>query len=72
MLASALGFPNNFRAESLAAIQRLRTSLGDIDDSIEATRLAIAVGKALLTERVHLFNEFFWRCPKSFMASSIC
>lgn len=45
--------------ESLAAIQSLRKMLGQIDSDIEATRLAIAEGKALLTERVRLFNEFF-------------
>lgn len=45
--------------ESLAAIQSLRKMLGQIDSDIEATRVAIAEGKALLTERVRLFNEFF-------------
>lgn len=45
--------------ESLAAIQNLRKMLIQIDRDIESTRLAIAEGKALLTERVRLFNEFF-------------
>lgn len=45
--------------ESLAAIQSLRTLLGSIDDRIEETRIAVAEGKALLTERVRLFNKFF-------------
>lgn len=45
--------------ESLAAIQSLRSSLGNIDDRIEATRIAIAEGKVLLTERVRLFNKYF-------------
>lgn len=45
--------------ESLGAIQRLRTSLRNIDDLIDATRIAIAEGKDLLTERVGMFNKFF-------------
>ena len=45
--------------ERLATIQSLRKMLGQIDDSIEATRIAIAEGKARLTERVRLFNKFF-------------
>ncbi|HEY1089592.1 MAG TPA: DUF2326 domain-containing protein [Burkholderiaceae bacterium] len=45
--------------ESLAAIQSLRKQLDQIDNSIEATRIAIAEGKARLTERVGLFNKFF-------------
>lgn len=45
--------------ESLNAIQSLRASLDDIDNSLEATRKIVEDGKAQLTQRVSLFNEFF-------------
>lgn len=51
--------------ESLAAIQSLRKQLRQIDGSIEATRIAIAEGKARLTERVSLFNTFFSALSKT-------
>lgn len=45
--------------ESLNTIQSLRTSLQEIDLNLDATRKAIEDGKAQLTQRVSLFNEFF-------------
>ena len=45
--------------ESLNAIQSLRASLEDIDNRLEATRKTVEDGKAQLTQRVSLFNEFF-------------
>jgi uncharacterized protein YydD (DUF2326 family) len=45
--------------ESLNAIQSLRASLENIDKSLDATREAVEEGKAQLTQRVSLFNEFF-------------
>jgi uncharacterized protein YydD (DUF2326 family) len=45
--------------ESLNAIQSLRASLEDIDSKLDATRRTVEDGKAQLTQRVSLFNEFF-------------
>jgi uncharacterized protein YydD (DUF2326 family) len=45
--------------ESLNSIQSLRASLEDIDTKLEATRKTLEDGKAQLTQRVSLFNEFF-------------
>lgn len=45
--------------ESLNSIQSLRASLEDIDNRLEATRKTVEDGKAQLTQRVSLFNEFF-------------
>lgn len=45
--------------ESLKTIQSLRSSLEDIDVKLDATRKTIEDGKAQLTHRVSLFNEFF-------------
>ena len=45
--------------ESLSAIQSLRASLEDIDSKLDATRKTVEDGKAQLTQRVSLFNEFF-------------
>lgn len=45
--------------ESLNAIQSLRASLEDIDSKLDATRTTVEDGKAQLTQRVSLFNEFF-------------
>lgn len=45
--------------ESLNSIQSLRASLEDIADRLEATRKTVEDGKAQLTQRVFLFNEFF-------------
>lgn len=45
--------------ESLNAIQSLRASLEDIDSKLEETRKTVEDGKAQLTQRVSLFNEFF-------------
>ena len=45
--------------ESLSAIQSLRASVEDIDSRLDATRETVEDGKAQLTQRVSLFNEFF-------------
>ena len=45
--------------ESLNSIQSLRASLEDIDNRLEVTRKTVEDGKAQLTQRVSLFNEFF-------------
>lgn len=45
--------------ESLKTIQSLRSSLEDIDSKLDATRKTMEDGKAQLTQRVSLFNEFF-------------
>jgi uncharacterized protein YydD (DUF2326 family) len=45
--------------ESLKTIQSLRASLEEIDSKLDATRQAMEDGKAQLTQRVSLFNEFF-------------
>ena len=45
--------------ESLNSIQSLRASLEDIDNRLELTRKTVEDGKAQLTQRVSLFNEFF-------------
>lgn len=51
--------------ESLNSIQSLRASLEDIDDKLEATRKTVEDGKAQLTQRVALFNEFFSALSKA-------
>lgn len=45
--------------ESLKTIQSLRSSLEQIDKKLDATRKTMEDGKAQLTQRVSLFNEFF-------------
>lgn len=45
--------------ENLKTIQSLRSSLEDIDSKLDATRKTMEDGKAQLTQRVSLFNEFF-------------
>lgn len=50
--------------ESLNTIQSLRTSLAWIDEKLEKTRSTIEEGKAQLTKRVAMFNEFFTALSK--------
>lgn len=45
--------------EGLKTIQSLRSSLEQIDKMLDATRKTMEDGKAQLTQRVSLFNEFF-------------
>lgn len=45
--------------QSLKTIQSLRSSLEEIDRKLDVTRTTIENGKAQLTQRVSLFNEFF-------------
>jgi len=45
--------------ESLHTIQSLRASLEKIDSELETTKKTIEDGKAELTQRVSMFNEFF-------------
>lgn len=45
--------------ESLKSIQSLRASIEEIDKSLDETRKTVEDGRAQLSQRVALFNEFF-------------